>query len=260
MEDVDLDIRGLSWSPHGERIAFSAKKDPTSGGKIWTTNADGSGAAILYDGRADGCDDGLDPSWSPDGKSLALICYAPNVVSKIAVLDVATKRLTPVATVNFPDILDDQMRWSHDGKTIAFQIQQYDPTNTFVTGSLLATVAADGSTALRRLTKTDSRAAAPDWSPDDSRIVFDEEGGDTGPWNLYTIAPDGTNLHQLTTLSTDASLRIISPRWDVATNRIWLSVDTTGHDDFVIGWVDPATGTVTRLAVDGVRPEPRPVP
>jgi hypothetical protein len=30
--------------------------------------------------------------------------------------------------------------------------------------------------------------------------------------------------------------------------------------DVTLGWVDPATGALTELPVDGSRPEPRPVP
>jgi Tol biopolymer transport system component len=46
----------------------------TPNGSIWTAAADGSDAALLYDGNGE-CDEGAFwPVWSPDGKRLAMVC------------------------------------------------------------------------------------------------------------------------------------------------------------------------------------------
>jgi tricorn protease-like protein len=63
------DKRDPSWSPDGGRIAFVAAREGEH--KIWTMNADGSGAAQLV------ADHGFDvsPTWSPDGTRIAFSRY-----------------------------------------------------------------------------------------------------------------------------------------------------------------------------------------
>ena len=53
---------GFDWSPDGTRLVFSSARDP---GGLYVVNADGSGLAFLADG--------IQPSWSPDGESIAFM-------------------------------------------------------------------------------------------------------------------------------------------------------------------------------------------
>ena len=263
------DVRAISWSPDGRRIVFAVRDATTPDGSVWTANADGSSPTRLYDGHADGCDAVFYPVWSPDAASLAMVCYAgaagtpqlPNA-AKVVVLDVKSRHLTVLATFHWPDFLDNPPAWSPDGRTLAFDILHWDPTNTFLDGSLVATVRADGSKGVRRLTRLDSFAAYPAWSPDGRTIVYNTYDlgnmGDAGPSNLYAMAPDGTRVHQLTWASTGHGYRIAQPRWDPDGTRIWVTVSRDGKVG--IGWVDPTTGVVTELPVSGARPEPRPQP
>jgi Tol biopolymer transport system component len=63
-----------TWSPDGSRIAFAGPLDTcrfSSGvGSIWVMNADGSGKADLT-GSPDSSE--TEPSWSPDGTSIAFV-------------------------------------------------------------------------------------------------------------------------------------------------------------------------------------------
>lgn len=161
-----------AWSADGQRIAFVLRGDASStpNEAIWTANADGSDAALLYDGNGE-----------------------------------------------YPETVDNPPSWSPDGTTLAFDIITWDPTDTSLSQSLIATVPVAGpSGPVTRLTDPTLFASHPDWSPDGSVIAFNTY--DTGnmhgieePSNVYTIAPDGSGLRQVSTASVDGT-------------RIWVSI------------------------------------
>jgi Tol biopolymer transport system component len=266
---LDLGVEGEplwpAWSPDGERLAFVLRDDATTpADTIWTANGDGTGAAHLY-GDEDHCDGGADyPVWSPDGSRLALVCYqleGPHGVATIATLDLATMEQTEIVRLAWPEFTDNPPAWSPDGSTIAFDILTWDPTDTQVTSMLVATVPATGGE-IRRLTDPALFAAHPDWSPDGRLIAFNTY--DTGnihgieePSNVYTIAPDGTGLRQLSTASTDGTMRLGQPFWSTDGSRIWVSIgrdwekDSTGQFMNTLGWVDAATGAFYEIGTEG---------
>jgi Tol biopolymer transport system component len=272
---IDLGIDGVpsvpSWSPDGERIAFVVRDTAHPNGAIWTAAADGSDAAFTYDGDG-GCPDGaFYPVWSPDGQRLALVCYRPDGqhdVSQISVLDLATKVRSDLVGVTWPEFIDNPPSWSPDGSAIAFDILTWDPTDTFVIGQFVATVATQGGEA-QRLTDPAMFGSHPDWSPDGAAIVFNTH--DTGNThgieqasNLYTVAPDGTGLRQLSTASVDGHMRLGMPFWSTDGSRIWVSIgrdwekDSTGQYKNTLGWVDAATGEFYEIGTEGKRFRERP--
>ena len=265
LADVPGDLRAAAWSPDGKRIAFVVRDDSTDG-TIWAANGDETGAAKFYDGRGDGCASVFYPSWSPDGSKMALVCYpADDKHAHLAVLDTASMRLTTLADLTWPEFLDDPISWSPDGRTLAFSVLHWDPTNQFLDGSLVATVPADGSAKATRLTAMTEFATYPDWGAD-GRLVYNtyDVGNMHDPSlvsNLFTMAADGSGVRQLTNAKPGSALRIAEPRWDPSGARIWVSVREGGARPH-LGWVDPATGKVTSIdaAGYGAHPEPRPHP
>ena len=269
--DVPGEHKAASWSPDGTTIAFVVRDAETPDGSIWTANADGSGAKRLFDG-GDACQSVFHPSWSPDGRKLAMVCYPSSPHSSIGVLDLPSMVLTTIATVDLPEFLDNPPRWSPDGTTIAFPILHWDPTNDHLDGSLVAVVPAAGGK-VRRLTALETSMSSPDWRPDGSELVMNsyDLGGihDTDqPSNLYAIKPDGTGLRQMTRSSVNGEMRIAQPRWTPDGRGIYVSIATSaGPGDTVVrlvrpGFVDAAGGepVLVSSSVAGAHPELRPTP
>ena len=98
--------------------------------------------------------------------------------------------------------------WSPDGQWIVFEADDDVPDDQ-QQGSIWK-VRADGS-ALTELTDgpgggTDDRQ--PNWSPAGDRILFQRHTPGSDDWDIYTVAPDGSGLQQVTTApssDTDAS-------------------------------------------------------
>jgi Tol biopolymer transport system component len=268
----------VSWSPDGERLVFVIRDETTPSGSIWTADVDGSDLAPLY-GQAGECVNGAFwPVWAPDGRRLALVCYqddgsetreATEWWTNVSVLDTATMTRTDVARMTWPESTDNPPSWSPDGTMLAFAIDTWDPTDSFITASTIATVPAAGGE-ITRLTDPGMFGGHPDWSPDGTRIAFNTY--DTGnihgieePSNVYTLAPDGSDLRQLSRASVDGKMRIGQPFWASDGSRIWVSVgrdwekDSTGQFKNTLGWVDATTGELHEIGTEGKRFRERPV-
>lgn len=274
LDDVPGVHWSASWSPDGRRIIFAVTDPATPLGSLWTARADGSGATLLTDGGG-ACPDGMaHPAWSPDGSEVAFICY-PDAVShrkdSVAIYDPARNTIKRLMTVDWPEHLDGAPTWSPDGRDLAFSILHWDPTDQFLTGSLLAVVPAAGGPE-RRITAFDSNFSGPDWSPDGTELaMFSYDIGNQHttphPSNLYLTKPDGTALRQVTHSSVDGNMRIVAPRWTPDGTRLFCSV---GHssasnfttDDLQIAFVDPGGGEPVPLptVVHGSGPRLRPTP
>jgi Tol biopolymer transport system component len=259
-----------SWSPDGRRIAFVVRDTATPEGSIWTANADGSGAALLSAG-GDTCPVGLfHPSWSPEGTKLAVVCYPGGPVTEsVAIMDVATKAIKRLATVTHPEALNNQPTWSPDGQMIAFDVVQWDPSDSVAVGWLVAVVPAGGGQ-VRRITTFEMFMAHPDWSPNGQELVVSSYDihdipSTDQPSNLYTMKPDGSDLRQLTHSSVGGTKRIGQPRWSPDGTQIVVSVGLseapgTNISDAQLGFVSAGGGEPALLAptIHGSQPDLRP--
>src|SRR5918992_951085 len=86
LSNNDADDFNPSWSPDGEKIAFSSFRDETEESdneEIYVMNADGSGQTRLTD------DPALDrfASWSPDGEKIAFTSDRENGIDEIYVMN-----------------------------------------------------------------------------------------------------------------------------------------------------------------------------
>jgi len=174
------------WSPDGQKIAF----DDTRTGRIqvFTMNADGSDVQQVTH-LAGGAGD---PSYSPDGSLLVFEHFPPSGccgnIWTIRPDGTGAHQITHFTSENFPA----EPEFSPDGRWIAFG--EVSPGG----GNLAAifVMRADG-TDIRRVTPLHLDAAHPEWSPDGSKIIFNNDFhlrvGD-----IFTIRPDGTGLRRLT--------------------------------------------------------------
>jgi len=270
LADLPDDQRAPSWSPDGTKLAFinrGPSDQASPEGTIWLSNADGSGARRTFDG-GDDCVAVFHPAWSPDGTKLAFVCYPDEKRSSLAVLDLASLTMTTLATVTAPEFMDSVSSWSPDGATITFDVIQWDPTGTFMIGSLVATVPSGGGT-VHRLTAMDAFMAHPSWDPKGGEIVMNSYDIANGSElfkasNLYAIKPDGTGQRQITHSSVDGTMRIGVPRWDPDGSKIWVTAMAFAPDGSFLtahlGFVDSAGGepTIISEAFDGKYQDSRP--
>jgi Tol biopolymer transport system component len=263
--DLPGEHRGPSWSPDGKRIAFVVRGGTTPNGGIFVSAPDGTGATPLFDAPKVCPDGAFWPVWSPDGKRMSITCYVGGA-STLQVVDLATLKMTEIASVLFPEGLDNPASWSPDGKQLAFDIQHWDPTNEFVDGSLLAVAPSDGGV-VRRITDFDSFAAYPAWHPSEDWIAFNSY--DLGAIKLvpeatgvFMIGPEGSNLRPLVTMP-DMFVRLTRVRWTAGGASLIANVvhgNPSGPVEIVL--VDSATWAWAGLSTptQGGRPELRPTP
>ncbi|HKQ61209.1 MAG TPA: hypothetical protein VJS92_07945, partial [Candidatus Polarisedimenticolaceae bacterium] len=230
-----------AFSPDGRSLAF---RSDCAGGGIFVMGATGESVRKVTDL-------GFGPSWSPDGRELAvatenwLLPWARATTSELWAIEVESgkKRL-----LSKHDAV--QPAWSPDGKRVAFwglrdKGSQRD----------LWTVAADGSQSAEEaaVSLTDDRHL--DWSPAwslDGRFVYysSTRGGTMNLWRLAVDPSSGKALGEPTALTAPSS-------WVG-----WISLSADGHK---LLWVDRNARTeILRAPFDPERGElsgpARPVP
>ena len=169
----------------------------------------------------------LNPSWSPDARSLAYTTFRPNpdiFVSLIyqGVLQNPTKG---VGTNYLPV-------FSPDGKQIAFMSGRDGNPEIYAMN-------ADGSN-LRRLTNNSAGESSPTWSPSGSQIAFTSDR--TGKAQIYVMnSADGSGVRRLTENESEAD----RPTWSPPPfNEIAYAASTGRYDIKVL---EVSTGKIRQL-------------
>lgn len=174
---------GLAWAPDGRRFAF------TDGRGISVVNADGSGRRKLTT-------DGVDPVWSPDGRTIA---YS-KLVTVVSTRPELRGRRVDVPRGIFLMNADGTGKrmlaadgsfgaWSPDGRRRAFTRGRHGSEQLYIAN-------VDG-TGERQLTRDTSWShGSPVWSPDGRTIAFTRDRG--GHMKIHVVRPDGSGLRRLT--------------------------------------------------------------
>jgi Tol biopolymer transport system component len=141
-----------AWSPGGEWIAFEKGKGEDWG--LYLIRPDGSDLQQVEGHNL------FHPSWSPDGKRLAVVTGdEPEYYGAILELrNGKPERFTPKG-FNVGSV-----KWSPDGAAIAFDAVIGDNFDLYVADT-------DGSN-LQRLTQSPAIDARPEWSPDGTKLLL----------------------------------------------------------------------------------------
>jgi Tol biopolymer transport system component len=182
------------WSPDGTSITLFGGS--TLNPHLFVTDAEGKNSRQVTKGGSIH----LDPSWSPNGKTLvfvgclSFICFERDYeIYQIPAAGGEPKRLTN------NDKRDHDPQYSPDGTQIVW-IQENEPGafglnvgswNIFI-------MAADGS-GQRNVTNDRAITSKPEWALDGSKIYFARFlPGKTEHWSIWSIRPDGTGLTEIT--------------------------------------------------------------
>ena len=209
-----------SWSAATGLIAFTG----TTGGRnqVWVMRPDGQAArAITAQGLSD---QAFYPSWYPDGRHLAVLDAADNVIRRIDLTGGPAVAMTDPAKVlaGMPSV-------SPDGRWIAIAGQRnlgqaYDQSR-----NVIWLAGEDGS--LRPLETKPLQGRAPVWSPDGARLAFESDrGSPDGRYAVFIVGKDGTGLVQITPYDLNAT----HPVWSPDGRRMVLAIQTAGASRIAI--------------------------
>ena len=189
--NVGAVVRHLLWSPDSTRLLYDVANAPPARVDVVDVRT-GSWRTLTPPARND-----FDPSWSPDGRFVALTTNEPPGENHIAVVDATTSSRRTLSVM--PGM---NAAWSPDGTRIAFAGVRKFPEYADRYGAPqridLYVAGSDGSD-VRRLTGPFDESAfgrapgasEPTWWPDGSRLFF-RSGEGPGPATTYVVNADGS--------------------------------------------------------------------
>jgi Tol biopolymer transport system component len=187
-------------------------------------------------------DEVLNPTWSPDGKSIAFTGMQRGLTD-LFVYDLSADRLRRLTNDAFAEV---QPAWSPDGRRIAFATDRLtsDLSSLSIGPYRLAVINPDTGMIEAVQGFEDAKHLNPQWAPDSQALYFISDRG--GVPNVYRVgfgSQAASGLTQLTTLATGVSgITATSPAMSVAarTGTVAFSVYQDGKYD--IFTVDGARG------------------
>lgn len=191
----EYDNRMPSFSPDGQRIAFMSTR-ANGAPDIWVANIDGSNAVNLTPELPGVVTADHWPAWSPDGTRIAFISNRTGFPT-LWMMDADGSN--QVRVTDSPEGERD-VSWAPDSRKVVFSRAYAHGESAIVIRDLI--------TNLEERWVVTANQWHPAWSPEGSRIVFSSNVG--GGYDLYSMAPDGSELTNLTNTPADDEAR---PVW-----------------------------------------------
>lgn len=266
------------WSPDNRYLSFVSGRYESKGGQIWLLDRAG-GEAVRLTNLKGGVSE---YEWSPDGTRIALVSHDPDpddakpdslksknpkpvVIDRYAykrdgdgyldrrrdhvyIVDVVSRKAEQITTGDFDD---RQVRWSPDGRKLAFVSERTGgDADRFNNSDLFVVDAAPGATPVK-LTTWAGPDEGPAWSPDGKSIAYlqaSEPQLSAYTQNTIAVIPAAGGTARLIATSLDRDVSNLAWTSDGAALRFLLGDDRAQH----LAQVSVADGTVTRI-VDGRR-------
>ena len=189
----DSDEAFPTWSPDGEQIAFTSRRDGNN--ERYVMNSDGSGQTRLTDDPGDD----FAPAWSPDGMRIAFVSDRDNEpgVNSLYLMDEDGSNIRRLTTGEENEY---SPAWSPDASWIAYR--------AFVEGAAadIYLITPDGGMTVQ-VTTDPAEDWAPAWSPDGNWLAYQSDRD--GNWEIYAIQIDGSGAVNLTNNPADDQM----PYW-----------------------------------------------
>ena len=261
------------FSPDNRYLSFVSGRYESKGGQIWLLDRAGGEAVRLTDLKG-----GVNEyEWSPDGTRIVVVSHDPDpeeskpdsLKSKnpkpivldrfgfkrdvagyldrlrdhVWIVDVATKKSIQITTGDYDD---GSVRWSPDGKQIAFVAERGEADPDRANNSDIFVVDAVAGATPRRLTTWHGNDASPVWSPDGKFIAYlqgSEPKLSAYTQNTIAVVPSAGGAPRFVAPTLDRDVSALTWSTDGTTLRFLLGDDRAVH----LASVPAAGGTVSRL-------------
>ncbi len=248
-----LTVAGINaWRQYGQRTVKNLRIVDRSQGsagntggtsRVWLVDVVGGQTAPLYQ---DTTIQGTDPSWSPDGKRLAV--FDPNAHS-IRILDLVTNKEVLLSTG-----LGKVGCWSPDGQEMIYN----DIQSVAGLPSVIVYLADLNTSQVTPILGQDMKGedySIADWSPDGSWIAIGVGNtSEAGGKQIEIMKPDGSGVKQVTN---DLTYAQASYHWDPSGKELVfqrLSIAQVNNGPEIVVW-QAASGVSQVLAEDAALPE-----
>jgi hypothetical protein len=234
--------------PHFSSLQFiysSGAWDQDSRRLALGTIADGRAALAIFDALTGSkerevvlpdVDEVLNPTWSPDGQSVAFSGMARGVTD-LYVVELKSGKVRALTKDAYADL---QPAWSPDGRRIAFVTDRFSTRldNVDIGAYRLALIDPGSGTVEQLRAFTSGKNINPQWAPDGGSLYFISDRD--GVSNLYRVSLGG-DVTQLTTVATGLSgITAQSPAMSIAAKTGRAAVTVYDKGSYHISTLDVA--------------------